>query len=144
MDNSLDAEFVEACKIMGVSNDIVFDYDQLVSRYIALLNYYAYNLSDEKFLNFTNFTKINRSLNICLANVLDDYSCDDYDESNPIILVNEDENFYKIMEVANVIVERFNSNNCFVEGVIAYSYLGQIAYSLYQIETEDVKTKTYS
>lgn len=140
----------EAKEVLGFSTGkMVFEYDDVINRYLLLLDNYTNNTDDETFLNLETLSMINFSLNYCLGYAISDYFQEDYQQQDSIKMAMEDNTFRTILQLSCDITNRFYASGYYSEGAYVSEALFQLAHSVYQVEhqndkAKDTKVKKYS
>ncbi len=123
------------------ASEKVFEYGDVINRYLLLLDNYAKKTDDEIFLNLKTLSMINFSLNYCLCYALGDFVQDNYQEEDTIRMASEDSTFRTILQLSCDITDRFYASGYYSEGAYANEALFQLAHSVYQFEHQDDKAK---
>ena len=118
-------------RVMGFNDELVFNYDKVVERYILLLDYYE---------------SLNFSFNYCTGYIIAEYLNDDLDTSKINEKAKENEHFSSILTSSSKIVERLNDYGEEEMASILGAYFYTIANAVYDFENskEMGNAKIYS
>ena len=136
-----------AKEMLGFSTEkIVFEYSDVINRYLLLLNHYTNKTDDETFFNTETLSMINFSLNYCLGYAISDYFEENYQQKDSIKMAYEDSTFRTILQLSYDITNRFYASGYYSEGEYINGVLFQLAHSVYQVEhqNDNAKVKKYS
>ena len=136
-----------AKEMLGFSTEkIVFEYSDVINRYLLLLDHYTNKTDDETFFNTETLSMINFSLNYCLGYAISDYFEENYQQKDSIKMAYEDSTFRTILQLSYDITNRFYASGYYSEGEYINGVLFQLAHSVYQVEhqNDNAKVKKYS
>ena len=133
-------------RVMGFNDELVFDYDKVVERYILLLDYYAKNLTHDELVSMDYYESLNFSFNYCTGYIIAEYLNDDLDTSKINEKAKENEHFSSILTSSSKIVERLNDYGEEEMASILGTYFYTIANAVYDFENskEMGNAKIYS
>ena len=123
-----------AKEMLGFSTEkIVFEYSDVINRYLLLLDHYTNKTDDETFFNTETLSMINFSLNYCLGYAISDYFEENYQQKDSIKMAYEDSTFRTILQLSYDITNRFYASGYYSEGEYINGVLFQLAHSVYQV-----------